>query len=155
DDEPVAFFAVPLEVPCYLEELGFPGLANNKSSADTPAPPRVVVQKQTAPRAALILELNQEARPAWSALDAVAKEAGLRLECSTEGKEALADRSLRLCLRNWPLVDLLEQVADHFELACVVEDDVVRLKARGEVDRAQLAAADRAFAGRALRAAVQ
>jgi tetratricopeptide (TPR) repeat protein len=151
---PVSFVAVPLEIPFYLDDLGFSALVHGTKAPDTQTP-LVVVQKRTGDQPALVLKADQTGQPALEVFDRLAKEGGLRIEPSAEAKKTIAERSVRLCLRNWPLLDLLEQLADSFDLSCTVTEDVVRLEARSELNEERLSSADRALAGRALRAATE
>ena len=153
DDNPVSFFAVPLEIPFYLDEVGLTAKKGGAAAvAKKPLP--LAVKPRTDKQPALILTVDQTGEPAWQLFDLLANVAGLRIDWSAEAKQTLADRSLRLCVRNWPVLDLLEQAADSFELACIAEGDVVRIMDRHELDAKRLTANERALAGRALQAAL-
>jgi tetratricopeptide (TPR) repeat protein len=153
DDSAVSCFSVPLEIPFHLEDLGLAALAQEHKGPVKKAP-QLVVRKRTPTQPAVVLTVDQALQPAHALFDLLAGEAGLRAEWSVTATKALADHSLRLCVHNCPLVDVLEQMADSFDLVCSVEDDVARFAARTELDPKRLTLYHAAMTGRALRAAI-
>ncbi len=101
----------------------------------------------------MIVALSQPDLPVLELLEKLARQAGSRLDVSAGAKRTLADRSLRVSLKNSSLIDFLEQLADNFELACRVEGDVIQLAARAELDPKLLKQAQRLLASHTLRVA--
>src|SRR5205085_2693482 len=62
---------------------------------------------------------------------------------------------LDLHLHHWELVDVLEQVADHFGLACQIDGASVRFVTRAQADRRRLTECRREMTRRALLAALR
>jgi tetratricopeptide (TPR) repeat protein len=152
DDNPVAFYAIRLEFPFYLDAVGLTMEPQEQTTAPKQETP-LRAQKTADTKPAQVQKVERTG-PASDVLDQLAQQAGLRIEWSAGAKKALADRSLRLSVLNWPLVDLLEQAADYFDLACARDGDIVRMCARDEIDAKRLASVQREMTGRALRGAL-
>jgi tetratricopeptide (TPR) repeat protein len=155
DDAPATFAASPLAIPLHLDKLGLAEPARPKADADKNAAAVLEVRAGQDKQPPVVVKADLASQPARSVFEQLAKAGGLRIEFSPEADTTLADRSLRLCLHDWPLHLLLGQAADSFDLVCQVEGDLARVLAPDECTAAQLARTGHALAGRALRAAIQ
>jgi tetratricopeptide (TPR) repeat protein len=153
-DRLVSMASIPLEIPFYLEEVGLPvkKAKETEISEEKPAP-ALTLRTGTDKSPAMILTMNQPDMPPLEVLDMLAHKLSLRLDVSARAKNTLADRSLRVCLRNEPLLDFLEQVADNFELACRVDGEAIRIVLLAELDARQQDQAQRALVGHMLQRA--
>ena len=154
DDGFVPFTIASLEIPFYFDEISTSAKATPEMRVETLAPP-LSLKKQLNPPETIVLRVEQCDQPVCTLLDRLATEAGLRPEWTAEARKHLKDRSLRLALRNWPLADLLDQVADHFDLVCQVEGDAVRFSIASQTDAKVFSQAKRDATRRALRAALR
>ena len=160
-EAPITVSGVGLEIPYYLDELAAPpaggGLARTgdvtqktadaqpgtgTKTADTqPAVVKkkadVVVQKKADGKAAVVSKVDVNG-PAAEVLELLSVESAISIEPSTDAEKALAERSLRLCLQNWQLDDLLENIADHFDLTCRVKGTTREFCTRSEIDAKEL-----------------
>ena len=152
EDGFVSFTIASLETPFYFDEISASAKPPPEQTVETLAPP-LSLKKQLHPPETIILRVEQSDQPAYALLDRLATEGGMRPDWTAEARKHLADRSLRLMLRNWPLVDLLDQIADRFDLVCQFDGDAVRFSMAAQTDAKRLSQAKRDAARRALRAA--
>jgi tetratricopeptide (TPR) repeat protein len=142
---------VSLEIPFFLDEIGTPA----KSRDERKAAPALSLQKQTNALQTVVLSAEQNEQPAFNLLDRLAKDAGLRTEWTPEAKQQLEDRNLRLALRNWPLVELLEQAADRYDLVCWFDAETIHFSTSAQTDAKLRSLAQRSATRRAMYAALK
>jgi tetratricopeptide (TPR) repeat protein len=149
----LSYTSVSLEMPFYLDEISTSAKTREEKMVETLAPP-LSLQKLKTPAETLILRVEQGEQPVCTLLDHLATQAGLRTEWTAEAKKHLEDRTLRLTLRNWLLMDLFDQLADRFDLVWQLEGDAVRFSTAAQVDGKLSSQAKRDATKRALRAAL-
>ena len=120
------------------------------SALAKPVPQTPSLPSASAPQAIVARKVNVN-RPAVEVLDFLSAEAKAPIKLSTNVKNALAERSLRLYLQNWQLDDLLEWIADHFGLVYHMEGNTRHLVVPSETEAKRLSALQRDRAMRALR----
>jgi len=152
-NEFVPFSMTALETPFYFDEIAVAGTARPSADANTKSVP-LLVQKSSAKQSAILLQIQRTEQPAWKLLDQLALEGGLRPEWTPDAKRSLEDRSLHLHLRNRALQDVLEDVADSFDLICIVDVNTTRFSTRAEADTKRERAFLHQVAQRALRQAL-
>jgi tetratricopeptide (TPR) repeat protein len=153
DDVPVAFLCTALDAPYYLDEIAPSASRDAEPVVETIVPP-LRVRKREGTREAIVERVELDEPSAWKLLDRLAEEAGLRTAWSEQAKKSIADRPLRLSVRNWPLVELLEQAADRFGLLCRIDGETVSFATLGEADANKASIARMDTARRALLAAL-
>ena len=147
--------SIGLEIPYYLDELRVPAMPPTQSASEKPVekkPAEVPLApvKKRAETQGFVREVDMD-RPASEVLELLAIESGIPIKLSEDARKALADRSLRLCLQNWYLDDLLEPIADYLGLAFRVEGTNREICTLPEIETKQLTAYQRDRSIRALR----
>jgi tetratricopeptide (TPR) repeat protein len=150
DDSFVSFDGASLEIPFYLDAINVPA----KSRDEKTIAPALSLKKQENPVESVVLCVEQNEQSAVKLLDHLAAEAGMRTAWTAEAKQHLEDRTLRLALRNWPLVDLLEQAGDRFDLVCRLDANTIHFSTVAQTDAKQLFLAQCGATRRALQAAL-
>ncbi len=154
EDELLSFAAIPLEAQLHLDEIA-DGVAPRQVVAGVPNPVPLVVKKATPNEPALVRCAVQPDRAAVDLLTELATEGGMKVEWTADAKKSLADRALSLHLHDWELRDVLELAADHLDLACLIDNNVVRFATRTETPGLRLTALRRNMIERSLLAAVR
>jgi tetratricopeptide (TPR) repeat protein len=133
DDGFVSVNAASLEIPFYFDEITASSRARQEMAVETFAPP-LSLKNQLNPVETIVLRVDQSDQPVVPLLDNLVTQAGLATEWTDEARKHLETRSLRLALRNWPLMDLLDHVADRFDLIVELDDDVIRFSRAARAD---------------------
>ena len=155
----ISIATVGLEAPVYLDEVG------DRTPADRTAKPEstvddkkqqrgLVVKKKTDNHPLVVIERVHVHRNATDFLTSLAAESGVTIQVSSNAWKMLTDRTVRLSLQNWLLDDLLEPIADYFDLVCRVDGDIRHICTRAEMDANLLKGVQRERGGRALRGAL-
>ena len=150
DDGFVSFNSPSLEIPFYFDEIS----KSAKLGEEKKILPALSLKQEPNAFETVVLCANQSEQPAVNLLDHLASEAGLRTEWTAEAKKQVDDRKLRLAVQKWPLVDLLEQAADRFDLVCQFDKDTIRFSTATQTDAKQMLQTQKGVTRRALHAAL-
>ena len=141
DDAIVSLNCASLEIPLYLDEISASAKANQELTVETFAPP-LSLKKQPNPLETMVLRIEQSDQPAGPVARSPGGGSRVARRMDRRSPEAAGRPWLESgAARNWPLVDLLDQVADRFDLVAQVDGTKVRFSTAARTDAKPLAAA--------------
>jgi tetratricopeptide (TPR) repeat protein len=153
-DRLASFTEVALDVPFYLDETAKTPSSVKKIAVDVPAAP-IVIQKRTSEKPALALQVQQAGQSSKELIDKVTSDAGWRVDWTPAAKKFAVERLLDIHVHNWTLLELLEMMADHLDLACHLDGEIVRFSTRAELNGPKAAQLKCEMAQWALEAAIR
>ena len=154
NDRLVPFSSATLLVPFYFDEIGAVAKAREEKTVETLAPPSSL-QKNANPAETVVLRIEQAEQPVAALLDRLAADAGMRTEWTAGSQEASGrSHAAALVAKLVARVDLLDQIADRFDLVCQIDGDAIRYSMADQTDAKQAAQARLNATKRALRAAL-
>ncbi len=152
-DQLASFTEAAFVATQYLEETA-EALPPPKEVAVVAPPKPIVIQKRTEGKPAHAQLVRQFAQPTNEVFKNLATGAGWRVEWTAAAKKMGVDRLLDLNVDNWPLLELIELAADHLDLSCQLDGDLLRFSTRAERDAQKAIALNAVAAHRALQAAI-
>jgi tetratricopeptide (TPR) repeat protein len=147
------FMDIAASVPFYLDETARPIVAAVEGEAAVKVAP-IVVEPGNGEKLAFALHVEQYSQSPKELLERLASDARWRSEWTPAALEKIASRVIDLDVRDWTLLELLELTADHLDLVCRLENDVLFWSTRAELDSIAMATVKHDMAQRALESAI-
>jgi len=149
------YLAAELEPSYYLDEISI-------RKKDPPAPKddavrvsKMVLQKQEDCNAAILQKLTQVEMDAKETFDRIVVAAGLQAEWTASAKKSVEARPITVSISHRPLIEVLELLADHCDVAMDTKAGVVRFTAVSERNEQQNRTRSQQIARRSLLRALQ
>jgi tetratricopeptide (TPR) repeat protein len=152
--EYLAYLAVELEPAFYLDEISTYKPSSELAIEET-ASSKIVLQKHTEFASTILLHLSQKDGSAKATLDRLAAEAGFLPEWTPAAAKNMDDRTFQLSVGHRQLIEVMELLAEHCDVAIECQGNVLRFVSFSETNAIENRARYHQMAKRALLRALQ